>query len=116
MNIIQLTVQSCGNGNFRLGINTSDSLKIFKCRHKKVKLILDNQEILTKTSCGTPCLSEIPLKDKKYKKGFDLYHKDLDKWINRNNFYDYVTGQPTKLIFELLETKDILELKYINKL
>ena len=116
MKTLKLTVQSCGNGIFRLGVNTSDSLEIFKCRNKIVKLIIDVQEILVKTSCGTPCLGEIPISDKKYKKGYDLYHKDLDKWIKENHFNDFKTGKPTRLLFELIESDEPFVLRYLEKL
>ena len=81
-NII-LKVQSCGKDKFRLGIGSSDSDIFFKCRNRKIIIIFDSKIIETKTTCGTPLLKN---ENKKYKKGFDVYDKEINKWIKKENF------------------------------
>lgn len=63
---IILTVQSAGSRNWHLGINFSDLKTYFKVRKTKVKLIINEFEFQTNTTCGLPL-----------KKGFDLYSKDI---------------------------------------
>lgn len=112
MEQIKLAVQSCEKvtekckGKYRLGISISDSISIFKVRRLKVFLILDDNVIETKTICGPPL-----------KKGFDLYHKDLDIWIKKNKFCNYEKGKPTKLIFEILENSQgtHIKIKFVKK-
>lgn len=113
MKQLTLTVQSCEKvkekckGKYRLGASYSDSINIFQVRNLKVVLIFENIEIITKTSCGLPL-----------KKGFDLYHKDLDGWIKKNDFCNYEKGKPKKLVFHIIEIKnnEYIKLKYNLKI
>ena len=107
-----LTVQSCGNGKYRLAINAQDSKNIFKTRGFKVKLILVEKSVVeTKTTCGPPVLLIL---GKKYKKGFDLYHRDIDKWIKLNRFHCYEKGKPTKLEFQRIKSNSKITLQYLG--
>mgnify|MGYP003582738674 CR=1 FL=1 len=107
-----LTVQACEKVTekckvkYRLGISFQDSIEIFKVRKLRVILIFEDIEIITKTICGPPL-----------KKGFDLYHKDLDAWIKKNNFCNYEKGKPTKLMFEIVKNvqETQIELKFSEK-
>ena len=113
MKQLTLTVQACKKVTekckvkYRLGISFQDSIEIFKVRKLCVILIFEDIEIVTKTICGPPL-----------KKGFDLYHKDLDAWIKKNNFCSYVKGKPTKLLFQIIEFKEneYTKIKYISKI
>jgi len=99
-----LTVQSTGRqGSYRLGITLDDSENIFKERHVKVQLILGKEIIETQTTCGPPL-----------KKGFDLYHFQLNNWIVKNNFHKYPSRKPSKLRFNLKKSKDHFILTYIQ--
>lgn len=109
-NEIILTVQSCGKitkKKYRLGIGYNDSRLIFKKRKLKVMLEIEKEIIETSTTCGHPL-----------KKGFDLYHFILDRWIKDNSFSDYIKGSPTKLIFQIVEIVEdtIVKLKFKKKL
>ena len=108
--IILLTVQSFGNHTYRLGINSEDSLKYFKCRGVKVVLWLSKtNKVEVKTSCGPPCDSD-GIQIDGYKKGYDLYHKEIDKWIKSKGFHKYPLRKPTKISFSYIkrESGDIV--------
>jgi len=97
--IIKLTVQRCGKDRFRLGINSDDSLKYFKCRGIKVIVLLSKtNKVEVKTTCGTPC-DDNGIQIEGFKKGYDLYHKEIDKWIKSKRFHEYPTRRPTKIHF-----------------
>lgn len=107
-----LTIQACEKVTekckvkYRLGISFQDSIEIFKVRKLRVILIFEDIEIVTKTTCGPPL-----------KKGFDLYHQDLDAWIKKNNYCNYAKGKPTKLLFQILENiqGEYIKLKFIER-
>lgn len=85
-----LTVQSTGNGSYRLGISLQDSHAVFKGkRGAVVRLLIEDQTIETKTTCGPPL-----------NKGFDLYSQSISQWIVNRNFNNYTRGKPKKLKFE----------------
>ena len=119
---ISLTVQSAGNERYRLGINTLDSRTLFKCRGKIV--ILELSKTLTikcKTSCGALCdangdwLLVNPKTNKPYrKKGYDLYDKELNSWIVKNQFHNYKSRNPPRLSFQLTTDEESIYLKYIK--
>ncbi len=101
---IILTVQSTGTkGKFRLGISYSDSIRYLKKRGTCVLLFLGKEKYCCKTTCGLPL-----------EKGFDLYSKELNEWIKKNNYNSYKRGNPSKLIFSIA-IKNIIELKFISK-
>lgn len=109
---LKLTVQSCGSGKFRLGINANDSSTIFQVRYRKVTLKMDkSNSICTKTTCGPP-KEDKAIRRKKYKKGYDLYGKQIDEWIRLNLFHCYEKGKPTKLEFLIIEVNFTIILKY----
>lgn len=100
-----LTVQSTGNGKFRLGINYEDSQTIFQNeRGTSVELLIGNIELSLKTTCGPPL-----------KKGFDLYSLELHYWIIQNNFHIYHRGNPTKLEFVHDRSNGKHRLTFISK-
>jgi len=97
--IIKLTVQSCGKDRFRLGINSDDSLNYFKCRGIKVIVLLSKtKKVEVKTTCGSPC-DDNGIQIKGFKKGYDLYHEEIDNWIKLKGFHDYPLRKPTKIHF-----------------
>ncbi len=112
---ITLTVQPCGNGKYRLGINAKDSQSIFMCRGARVDLIICKMVLELKTSCGKPCGNEVD--GRKYKKGYDLYHKDLDCWLNEKGYVKYCPSNPTKLTFSYcINENGIIKLTFISAL
>lgn len=99
-----LTVQSTGNGSYRLGISLQDSYAVFGGeRGAVVRLLIEDQTIETKTTCGPPL-----------NKGFDLYSKSISKWIVKRNFNNYTRGKPIKLEFEYELIGSIHILKYVQ--
>ncbi|NGX85147.1 hypothetical protein [Aequorivita sp. KMM 9714] len=112
MNTTTLTVQSCGNGKFRLGVNTNDSSTIFQKRYRKVVLKIEKNRVIdTETTCGPPNDKEV-LKNKKCKKGYDLYAKKIDQWIKSNHFHCYRERQPTKIEFQIIKSNSTIILKF----
>ena len=111
---IFLVVQSCGyKKKYRLGINTKNSQELFKQRGVSIHVILSELlKVKIKTTCGTP---NNPIKGKKYKKGYDLYSKEISDWIMENDFHCYKYGQPTKIEFEYYKTNSIHNLKFTGK-
>ena len=118
-----LTVQSNGNGGYRLGISKEDSLEYFKCRGVRVHLYLGtNKRLMCKTACGNCCdergnwLKNNPKTGKPYsKKGYDLNHKELSEWIKTEGFNNYKTGYPKKLIFKIEILQGEIHLTYFDK-
>ena len=93
-----LSVQSCGNNKFRLGISTNDSSDVFMIRGFELMLFLNQEDVgfLTKTKCGPPqdnfdCIN--------CKKAYDLYDIRIHNWILENNYNDYLSYNPTRLSF-----------------
>jgi len=122
MKDIILTVQSNGNGGYRLGIGKENSLKYFKCRGVRVHLYLSvTEEIICKTACGSPCdkngnwLKHNPTTGKPYKKAYDLNHKKLSDWIKGKKYNNYDEGQPKKLIFKIEVLQEEIYLKYLEE-
>lgn len=98
MNTIVLTVQPCGNGDYRLAISAADSRRYFKERRQTVKLTIGERVFLTKTTCGNA------------KKGYDLYSQEINEWITQNGYNKYPEGNPYKFKFEM-ESVDEVEMK-----
>lgn len=99
-----LTIQSTGNGSYRLGISLNDSHAVFKGeRGAVVHLFTEDQKIETKTTCGPPL-----------NKGFDLYSASISKWIVKRSFNNYTRGKPRKLEFEYNLIGSIHILKYVK--
>ncbi len=98
--VIELVVQKCGTktgDKYRLGINTADSSNKFRTRGALVSITLDCSIVIeTKTTCGPP---KNPVKNKKHKKGFDLYDKRISEWIVKKCFHCYERRKPTRIQF-----------------
>lgn len=107
---MKLTAQSTGKERYRLGINTNDSVKYFKCRGVRVILWLSKtNKVEVKTTCGSPCNCDGEQLNS-HKKGYDLYHKEINKWIKSKGFHEYQIRKPTKISFSYTkrETGDIV--------
>ena len=104
MPILTLTVQPTGTNNrYRLGVNLPDSLDHFHERGVPVTIIVDNQSILTHTTCGPPLA-----------KGFDLYHRLLNQWIIDHGYNNYLFRHPTKLLFDHHTVDENITLTFIT--
>src|SRR5690606_30067907 len=115
---ILLTVQSQGNGKYRLGVNVKDSREIFKRRYRQVCLILEELNVRTKTTCvktkttcGLPDFEKEHI-DVRKKKGYDLSDKKINEWIQSNKFQCYNKSTPTKLEFEIIKISEEIKLKF----
>lgn len=85
-----LKIQPTGNKTYRLGISLYDSINTFNGeRGVYVRLIISEEVFDLYTTCGPPL-----------KKGFDLYCKELSKWIKDNNLQNYPPRKPQKLRFQ----------------
>ncbi len=103
MALIVLTVQPT-NSIWRLGLKTSDSNDFFKHR-ENVKFILpETKEFCVKTACGTSS-----------KKAFDFNGKQIGNWIVKNGFNNYSSRKPTKLEFNITESRNIKTLTFKRK-
>jgi hypothetical protein len=112
MAIIKLTVQSTGNGKFRLGINTFDSKEHFKIRGRVVYVFFPRKkEIKTKTTCGLPSWLQAEKEKGRRKKGYDLYDKEIHIWLSEKEFFN-----PTKLLFEMQKKRRGIELYFIKRI
>ena len=98
MNEIVLTVQPCGNGKYRFAISKKNLE--FNERGEDVRINLICCIINIQTTCGNK------------KKGFDLYDKKIDKWIKDNNYNNYTSKKPTKLIFNYSKIDNIHNLQF----
>ena len=97
--IVKLTIQKTGKDIYRLGISSHDSFKYFKCRGVKVLIWLSRtNKVEVKTTCGSPC-DDNEIQIYGFKKGYDLYHKEIDKWIKLKGFHKYPSRKPTKISF-----------------
>lgn len=122
MKTIILTVQSNGSGGWRLGINTEDSKKIFRCRRVKVRLCISSVQIIECfTACGNPCddngnwISLNPNTGKPYKKkGYDLNKKELSDWLSENYPNDN-NGGPRKLKFTCVKKNHLFILNFVSE-
>ena len=86
MDTVQLTVHSAGNNLFRfyISVATADKLKI--CRGSKFEIELENgNRFEVRATCGKPCNPDL---SKTYKKGYDLYHKEINRWIQDKEFHN----------------------------
>ena len=79
--ILFLTVHKVGNGKRRFFLNTEFSEELNVFRGYTFKLHLGGKTFGVKTTCGKP---KTPTVGKKYKKGYDLYSKDIYDWIDKN--------------------------------
>ena len=103
---MKLTVQSCSEDKYRLGINSDDSLKYFKCRGVKVILWLSKtNKVEVKTTCDSPCDGD-GIQIEGFKKGYDLYHKEIDKWIKSKGFHKYSPNESTEISFSYIKRKN----------
>jgi hypothetical protein len=113
MPLITLTVQPTsgekkpiGLKTYRLGISLEDSLELFKEGGIKVNVKLaNNNNVPTKTTCGPPL-----------KKGFDLYHANINTWITAKGFQNYKPHHPTKLEFNYAIIIGVIVLTFVRKL
>jgi hypothetical protein len=112
---ITLTVQSCGDGKFRFGLNTKDSAQYFIFKHLPVVIIIDETLYITKTTCGQHKFNE---KDNSiiFTKGFDLYSEELSKFIIEKKWHNYKRGKPTKIQFDIEKQSNGIVLKFKNKI
>ena len=101
MNKITVTVQSCGGdkSKFRFGISSKDS-QLFKNRRVYVKFKIDGKILITKTTCGQWYINEKG--ELVFKKGFDLYSKEISDHIIEKNYNDYDYRKPKKVLIELI--------------
>jgi hypothetical protein len=101
-----LTVQSTGNKTFRLGISLYDSKNTFNSeRGVSVHIILNEQNIDLRTTCGPPL-----------NKGFDFYDRLLSNWIIANGYHKYLPRQPKKLFFNYETIGEIHTLTFVGVL
>ena len=104
MKTLTLTVQSNGNGGWRLGLSKLDSEKYFT-HMESVRFLLSKElEINCNAACGTS-----------KKKSFDFNNKELSDWIEKNRFNKYPAGFPTKLLFKLTGNRNSKTLSYVSK-
>ena len=104
MKILILTVQSNGNGGWRLGLSKLDSEKYFT-HLESVRFFLSKElEINCNAACGTS-----------KKKSFDFNNKLLSKWIIENKFDKHPKGSPTKILFKLTQKGTGKTLTYVSK-
>jgi len=103
LNLIILTVQSSGRGDWRLGLSAEDSRNKFS-HLETVKFVLLNETIECNAACGTSS-----------KKAFDFNNRQLSKWILNNKFDRYTPRKPTKLIFGMTYNSRIKVLTFINE-
>lgn len=91
-----VTIQSCGGDKtkYRLGISIKDSLK-FKNRKVIVRFMIDDFIFETKTTCGQWYINDEG--EIVFKKGFDLYSKEISDYIINNGLNDYEKGKPNKV-------------------
>lgn len=96
MQSITLKIQSCGGAKprFRLGVSIKDS-QLFKIRGIKVRIKISKFEFITKTTCGQWYDQE----KKVFKKGFDLYSRELSQYIIKNELNYYPKRVPKTLSF-----------------
>ncbi len=90
MNIITLSVHNGGNGKYRFYINSDNSRLIFKNRKQKVIIHIDGHKFETHTTCGPKNWKNIKIGSKK---GFDLYSKEISKWIIKKGFNKKIKGK-----------------------
>lgn len=112
--IITTTIQSCGDGKFRFGLNTKDSAQYFVFKYLPVVIIIDGVLHITKTTCGQHAFNE---EDNSiiFTKGFDLYSEELSKYIIKKKWHVYKKGKPTKIKFDLEKQTNGIVLKFKNK-
>ncbi|MEI6190466.1 MAG: hypothetical protein WCP61_08605 [Chitinophagia bacterium] len=104
MKTLILTVQSNGNGGWRLGLSKPDSENYFT-HLESVRFLLSNGlEINCNAACG---ISK--------KKSFDFNNKLLSKWIIENKFDKYPKESPTKILFKLTKKGAGKTLTYVSK-
>jgi hypothetical protein len=112
---IILVVQGCGSrklDKYRLGIRVKESTELFKYRGEIVSVQIPNYHTsIVKTTCGPPKEVE---PGKKYKKGYDLYSKDISDWIIDNKFHNYKYREPTELEFYYSLLDKTHHLKFIR--
>jgi hypothetical protein len=100
MNKIVVTIQSCGGNKtkYRLGISIKDSLKI-RDRKVVIRFKIGDISFETKTTCGQWYIDENG--EIIFKKGFDLYSKEISDYIIKNNLHEYKKRKPNKIEIEL---------------
>jgi hypothetical protein len=102
---LTLTVQPTGaNNRYRLGVRLADSRDYFHERGVPVTLILNGQNIHTRTTCGHP----LP-------KGFDLYNLLLHHWILEHGYNIYPFRHPTQLLFDFNVVNGVRTLTFIEE-
>jgi flavin-dependent dehydrogenase len=79
--ILFLTIHKVGNGKRRFYLNTEFSKGLNVFRGYTFIFHLEGETFNVKTTCGKP---KIPVVGKKYKKGYDLYSKEIKHWIDNH--------------------------------
>lgn len=79
---IKLSIHKIGNNRFRFGVNIEDSAKVFQFKNRPVVLIIKNEVFFSQTTCGQ--IEFIENTSLKFKKGFDLYSKEISEFILNN--------------------------------
>ena len=79
--ILFLTVHKVGNGKRRFYLNTEFSKGLNVFRGYTFIFHLEGEKLNVKTTCGKP---KTPTDGKKYKKGYDLYSREINLWIDKN--------------------------------
>ncbi len=105
---IILAVHDAGGSKekkYRFYLSNKDySDKFNFTRGMTLLLILDEINLLLKLTCGNE------------KKGFDLYHEQINLWIIYNGYEVKIYNKTTKLKFELSFVNDKPVLQYNSKL
>ena len=104
---MKLTVQPYSYGKFRFGLSVEDSYKYFKKRFIEVILLVKGKQYRTHTTCGNI---------NKRKKAFDLCSTEISALIINKKWNKYDKGNPTKLLFEINNTKSPIQLLFKQKL
>lgn len=76
-----LTIHRVGNGKRRFYLNTEFSKRLNVFRGYTFIFDLEGEIFNVKTTCGKP---KTPKVGKKYKKGYDLYSKEINDWIDNH--------------------------------
>jgi hypothetical protein len=94
-----LTIHKVGNEKRRFYLNTEFSKELNVFRGYTFIFHLEGETFNVKTTCGKP---KIPKDGKKYKKGYDLYSKEINYWIDNHP----VTTKRCKVFFSYRKMMD----------
>jgi hypothetical protein len=76
-----LTIHKVGNGKRRFYLNTEFSKGLNVFRGYTFIFHLEGETFNVKTTCGKP---KTPTDGNKYKKGYDLYSREITHWIDNH--------------------------------